>query len=180
MWLYQLALLCASTRFGSDVAAFSTPSAADLVIRVEPATTDDMPLARKLILKEKMNPLSMSAENMMVARNDEDVLLGFGQVRSLDDTFAELASVFVLPEYRRQGVATEILKELLVRHDLSNPSQKVCLLTLKPTTPLYEAQGFRLVDDMSAMPKSLQVEFALGNAVSFILQNELVCMCRKT
>lgn len=144
------------------------------------ATPQDVAFAKSTMLKNAMNPLSISQANLLVATKDSTVV-GFGQVRELDERYCELASLFVLPEYRRHGVGTAIVEALLKRHDAAAAANRdVCLLTLKPTVLFYEPHGFRIVGDISMMPKTIQVEFAAGNLVSLLLGNDLVCMVRSS
>ena len=107
-------------------------------------------------------------------------MVGFGQIRKLDDHYSELASLYVNPPYRSNGIGTAIVSELLKRHedhDASMNSNTVCLLTLHPTVPFYEKHAFRVVEkDM--VPQPLKFEFAAGSLLSAILGNTIVCMIR--
>jgi ribosomal protein S18 acetylase RimI-like enzyme len=152
------------------------------------ATPADVAMARQRLLQEAMNPLSLSTETLLVAYDDSSSnnnLLGFGQIRPLDDKFSELASLYVLPEYRHRGIGSALVQRLLSDHDAaasSSVANTVCLLTLKPTIPFYEPFGFHEVDDsgdLSSLPLSIQIESQIGVQISKLLGNELVCMIRK-
>jgi GNAT superfamily N-acetyltransferase len=128
----------------------------------EQATDDDVLFARKTLLSEKMNPLSLSKRTLMVAydphattksggRAQNIDIVGFGQIRpTSDNTYQELASLYVLPEYRNQKVGSAIVQRLLEGFDSENddhatsttPGVTCCLLTLRPTIPLYSQFGF--------------------------------------
>lgn len=150
------------------------------------ATQSDVWTARKILLQEAMNPLSISKDNNFVVafdadKNDESVV-GFGQIRHLDSEYAELASLFVRPEFRQQGIGGKLVEMLLARHYADgNSIQKVCLLTLKPTIPFYERHGFQQVTttERRLLPLSVQLEFVAGRAISSCLGNEIVCMMQK-
>lgn len=158
------------------------------------ASPKDVAFARKTMISQAMNPLSISKERLIVAFDDEkltdttgeaaaepDGMLGFGQIRPLDDLYAELASLFVLPKQRGKGIGGALVQELLSRHDAKydGPKQpEVVLLTLRPTTPLYEKYGFEILNDVSEIPLSLQFEYKAGSIVSAFLGNDLVCMKR--
>jgi ribosomal protein S18 acetylase RimI-like enzyme len=177
------------------------------------ATPDDVALARKTMMQQAMNPLSISKEHLLVAF-DEDAdakdtaagsiprLLGFGQIRPLDNnnnnnnnnsSYSELASLYVLPNQRGQGIGGALIQELLSRHDNAkqpntrkgddddDDARVVVLLTLRPTMPLYEKYGFAIVNSnqMSELPRSLQLEYQAGCIVSTFLGNDLVCMKRQ-
>jgi ribosomal protein S18 acetylase RimI-like enzyme len=150
------------------------------------ATDADVSAARKIMFQQVMNPLSLSKENLLVAFDDNangDSLLGFGQIRPLADDYSELASLYVLPERREQGIGGATVQALLERHSASASTtpKPVCLLTLKPTASFYERYGFQIASERERkkLPKSLQLEFQAGNALSFILGNDLVCMIQK-
>jgi ribosomal protein S18 acetylase RimI-like enzyme len=159
------------------------------------ATNEDVAFARKTMMQQAMNPLSISKERLLVAYDDDDeqasksngcnLLLGFGQIRPLDDSYSELASLYVLPNQRGKGIGGALIQELLSRHDddkginkSNNSERSVVLLTLRPTTPLYEKYGFEIVENISEMPMSLQLEYKAGSIVSAFLGNDLVCMKR--
>ena len=57
---------------------------------------NDVAIAKKILLQEKMNPLSLKKENLLVANDDDSYssVLGFGQIRPLNRDFAELASLY--------------------------------------------------------------------------------------
>ena len=148
---------------------------------IRQANDRDVAMARTILLQQAMNPLSLSTKHLLVACNDEmeaSTALGFGQIRPLDPHCSELASLFVLPEHRGQGVGSEIVRELMRRHGENESQSRICLLTLQSTTNYYQRFGFRLADheDRKRLPKSIQVEFLLGRALSFVLGNDLVCM----
>jgi N-acetylglutamate synthase-like GNAT family acetyltransferase len=77
------------------------------------------------------------------------------------------------------GVASKLILALLDKHDAEAAGQQVCLLTQRPTTPLYESHGFQVVKKQD-MPKALQVEYAAGSVISAFFGNDLVCMMRCT
>jgi GNAT superfamily N-acetyltransferase len=192
-------------------------------------TYDDVAHARRILIQQKMNPFSIKPENMIVADvvtgNDDDSknkntdnksasVVGFGQIRQLSSSsnpnklFFELASLYVAPSYRRQGIATNIIQQLLERIDdnssnaygdnssnaygdnSSSSSAKTtttttttttkvcCLLTLKETSPIYARQGFQIVQETSTLPQQIQLEAAAGSIISKFLSNTLVCMTR--
>ena len=144
------------------------------------ATVKDVSMAREIVFKQAMNPLSVSQKNLLVAYDEtaaESPLLGFGQIRPLDDSYSELASLYVLPEHRHQGIGGAIVESLMKRHAESTWT-KVCLLTLKPTASFYAEYGFQVAceEQRKQLPSSLQMEFKLGTALSAVLGNDLICM----
>lgn len=150
---------------------------------IRPAAESEVNAARKILFQQAMNPFSISTTTLLVAAEEDDdqevQLLGFGQIRPLDDEYSELASLYVIPQRRKRGIGNAIVQALLDRHHASGPhSPRVCLLTLKPTIPFYEPLGFREASEVErkSLPKAIQLEFQAGNALSFVLGNDLVCM----
>jgi GNAT superfamily N-acetyltransferase len=164
--------------------AFWPPFGVDALvgIRIGPATPQDMKAASQILFKMKMNPLLLSAEAFLTAKTEDDdaLLVGFGQIRQLSQNYAELASVYVDPKFRRQGVASKLIAHLIERHEATDDSPSLCLLTLNSTTALYEKFGFQVMPEraVKSLPVGLQFEFAAGKAISAVLGNTLVCMTR--
>jgi N-acetylglutamate synthase-like GNAT family acetyltransferase len=169
-------------------------SRASFALQFRPATTEDLSWIRSTLLREYMNPLSVQAESFLIAttnNSDNDTNpsvsspgIGFGQIRPLNSDYAELASLYVAPKYRRQGVGSQLVQRLVQQHDKNHADAAtgVCLLTLRPTAPFYQPFGFTIVTDKSKvqppLPGALQLEIGLGNIVSTLLGNELICMVR--
>lgn len=154
---------------------------------IRAATAQDIGLARKVLLEEAMNPLSVSTEYLLVAaaEDEPDAVLGFGQIRPLDGTdYTELASLYVFPDHRREGIASALIESLLERQQQADDASSVCLLTLRPTMPLYEKFGFGAVDPKrdddtwKALPQTVRLEYQAGSLLSLFLGNDLVCMVR--
>ena len=120
----------------------------------------------------------VAAEENDDDNSTSDRVLGFGQIRPLNGEFSELASLYVLPEYRHQGIGSGLVKALLQRQQSNQEKSKVCLITLKPTSGFYKSFGFQEVaeDQRKRLPKAIQVEYMAGKALSTFLGNELVCM----
>jgi N-acetylglutamate synthase-like GNAT family acetyltransferase len=164
--------------------SFIPPTLA-LSLKYRPATQSDVNHARRIMFKERMNFLSLSANSLVICVDvsDDDnedqnkLIVGFGQIRRLNDQYSELASLYVDPEYRNRGVGSELVTNLLnKRHDDDNTS--LCLLTLRPTVPFYEKFGFCVIS-RDNLPSPLRIEYLAGSLISLFLGNELVCMEKK-
>lgn len=171
-------------------------------IKYRTATSSDVSLARDILLQQTMNPFSVKDENLLIAYDADEIddgisgVVGFGQIRPIDTTddmkkqsFSELASLYVDPNYRRKGIASMIVKQLIERslenqrNDEQNyASSTICLLTLRPTAPLYEKHGFAILSMDSAefqkLPKAIKFEASAGRILSSLLRNDLVCMVK--
>jgi GNAT superfamily N-acetyltransferase len=90
----------------------------------------------------------------------------------------ELASVYVLPEYRNQGIGSELVKKLVEKHTNAKgrPLSTIYLLTLKSTMDWYQQFGFELLPDDDAPPQQMNLEIVAGNLITKAIGEELVCM----
>ena len=137
----------------------------------------DTPLIMSTMLKEKMNPLGLNHGNFLVAE-EGGACVGFGQVRPLggDGSSWELASLYVEPSRRGDGIGQALVRRLLATHVESGQSlDEMYLLTLSSTVGFYEKLSFTVVDE-AEVPKEMAFEVSAGKAVSFLLGNTLVCM----
>ena len=91
----------------------------------------------------------------------------------------ELASIYVLPQYRSQGIGSEVVRQLLKRHeDLGREKSDVYALTLEKTLDWYKnlGMGFALVDKSEEIPSQMSFEISAGNIITGILGEQLVCL----
>jgi GNAT superfamily N-acetyltransferase len=86
----------------------------------------------------------------------------------------ELASVFVLPEWRNKGIGSELIRRVMAKHTmLERRNDDVYLLTLESTSDWYRGFGFELTDDI---PASMALEVAAGGVLTKLLGEKLVAM----
>lgn len=85
----------------------------------------------------------------------------------------ELSSVYVLPEFRKQGIGSELVHGVLEMTRNQRRGKDVYALTLAKTVPWYEQLGFTLED---VIPKPMALEVAAGNVVTKLIGEDLVCI----
>jgi N-acetylglutamate synthase-like GNAT family acetyltransferase len=112
---------------------------ADLQIR--PATRDDIPAIRSLILAVHINPISLDWRRFLVVISPQNQLLGCGQIKPHFDGTRELASIAVQSEARGQGVARKIISTLLSLETI-RPLYLMCRTRLNS---LYSKFGFHAI-----------------------------------
>jgi N-acetylglutamate synthase-like GNAT family acetyltransferase len=95
----------------------------------------------------RINPIGLDWHRFIIAVDQQDHLIGCGQVKPHQDGSLELASIAVQPEWRQRGVARAIIMELLSQH--SPPLYLTCRSRLGP---FYERFGFNIVSDEKSMP----------------------------
>lgn len=116
------------------------------MFEIRPARQSDFPAIRALVRLVRINPMHLDWRRFLVAVTPEEVLIGCGQIKPHRDGSEELASIAVAPEWRKQGVAREIIKHLLEHH----PGR--LYLTCRASLGAFYARfGFRRVSE-EAMP----------------------------
>ena len=100
-----------------------------------------------------------------------------------DNQLWELASVYVVPEMRRSGIGSELIRRLLAKHImLERRTEDVYLLTLdnnsnsnsnSKTRDWYGSFGFEVTEDP---PASMALEIAAGGALTRIMGESLISM----
>jgi N-acetylglutamate synthase-like GNAT family acetyltransferase len=91
--------------------------------------------------------------------------------------FYELASVYVLPEFRGKGIGKELINRVLQRHeDRGRPVSDVYLLTLTTTVSwYYDSFGFEVVPE-EEVPAQMAFEIAAGKLITRLIGAKLCCM----
>jgi len=86
----------------------------------------------------------------------------------------ELASVYVIPEWRHKGIGSELIRKVMAKHVmLERRAGDVYLLTLDSTKDWYRGFGFELTDDP---PAAMALEVAAGGILTKLLGEKLVAM----
>ncbi|CAJ1959688.1 unnamed protein product [Cylindrotheca closterium] len=86
----------------------------------------------------------------------------------------ELSSVYVIPEYRKRGIGSELVQGVLQRNKYSlRPGKEVYALTLAKTVLWYQRLGF---DIEPVPPSSMALEIAAGSVITGLIGEELVCI----
>ena len=119
----------------------------DTMISLRPATQADFPAIRRLIHAVGINPMSLDWRHFVIAVDENDRLVGSGQVKQHGDGSLELASIAVLPEWRKQGVARAIILHLLE----TNP-RPLYLTCRGRLGTFYEQFGFKEVTASPDLP----------------------------
>jgi len=114
---------------------------------LRPARESESRVIKDLIHLTGINPMGLDWKRFVVAVNDQDQVIGIGQLKphGVDAEILELASIAVFPEYRGAGIARAIIEYLL--RDSPRPLYLFCESSLGA---LYEKFGFRpvLYDEM--------------------------------
>jgi len=90
----------------------------------------------------------------------------------------ELASVYVIPERRSEGIGSDLVRSVLEQHRQlqtggGENDDDVYALTLSQTVDWYRSFGFI---ETRSIPKSMEFEVAAGNVITKLMGNQLVCL----
>ncbi|MBT8233988.1 MAG: GNAT family N-acetyltransferase [Saprospiraceae bacterium] len=78
---------------------------------------------------------------------------GLGRLIYIDDNNVELSGIYVLENYRKQGIAQNIIRFLL--KDFQQTNKTIWCLPFKFLTPFYESFGLAQVNEVTTIPKSI-------------------------
>ena len=131
-------------------------------IKIRPATQKDQQTIVSLINQAKLNPRNLHWQHFLVAEKDGKVV-GIRQVKVYEDGTREVASGFVLPEYRRQGSSAQLMKTLLSRE-----TGPLYTMVNEKRAPYYEQFGFRRVE-VNQLPSDFRKEYRLGQIVTTLM-----------
>jgi N-acetylglutamate synthase-like GNAT family acetyltransferase len=126
---------------------------------LRPARETEFHIIKELIHLTGINPMGLDWKRFVVAVNDQDQVLGVGQLKPHGSDVIELASIAVYPKYRGQGIARAIIEHLL--KDSPRPLYLTCISTLEP---LYQKFGFRTISH-DEMPRYFQRISKLANLI---------------
>ena len=115
--------------------------------RLRPALEAESTQIKALINLVGINPSGLDWKRFLVAVNDVGQVIGCGQIKPHGGDIRELASIAVLPEYRGQGIARDVI-EMLLRE---NP-KPLYLMCISHNGPMYEKFGFQAID-VPQMPR---------------------------
>jgi ribosomal protein S18 acetylase RimI-like enzyme len=154
---------------------------------LEAAKSEHMGVIQKQMILEKMNPLFLDPSRFIVAEDEEENLIGFGQVRPAGDTNRfELASLYVMEDHRRRGIGEMIVRKLTQRlaNDCASKGTdtfSLFLLTVAGSSAqkIYEKCGFEQISTRD-LPLSLQAEAGLGQIVLFFSRGQKLQAMRWT
>lgn len=133
-----------------------------MALTIRPAQEDDQETILSYVRQARINPRNLHWQNFLVAEKDQKIV-GIRQVKTHAQGTREVASGFVLPEYRRQGISARLMKELLARE-----TGPLYTMVNEKWASYYEQFGFRRVD-VSQLPSDFLQEYRIGRIVTSLL-----------
>ena len=126
---------------------------------LRPARESESRQIKDLIHRVGINPMDLDWRRFIVAVNDQEQIIGTGQIKPHGKEVLELASIAVRPESQGQGIARAIIERLL--KDSPRPLYLTCLSTMEP---LYQKFGFVALSH-EEMPRYYQRLSKLANTM---------------
>jgi N-acetylglutamate synthase-like GNAT family acetyltransferase len=133
-----------------------------MAIHIRPAREGDQQTIVSLIHQAKINPRNLHWQNFLVAEENRQVV-GIRQVKIHARGTREVASGFVLPEYRRQGISKQLMNELLARE-----TGPLYTMVNEKRAPYYEQFGFHRTEP-SQLPADFRKEYWIGRIVTSLI-----------
>jgi N-acetylglutamate synthase-like GNAT family acetyltransferase len=133
---------------------------------IRPASEAEAAQIHNLIHLVGINPMGLDWKRFVVAVNDQDEMIGCGQLKPHGQEFLELASIAVYPEHQGRGVARAIIEHLL--RASPRPLYLMCQSSLGP---FYEKFGFRGIS-YEEMPRYFQRMSKLAGLVTTLAQRQ--------
>ena len=133
-----------------------------MTITIRPARAEDQETIVSYIRQANINPRNLHWEHFLVAEQD-DQPIGIRQVKIHKQGTREVASGFVLPDYRRQGISAQLMAEILKREQ--GPLYLMCR---DKRAAYYEQFGFRRVP-VNQLPADFRQEYWIGRIVTTLM-----------
>ncbi len=117
---------------------------------LRPARESESGVIKDLIHLTGINPMGLDWKRFIVAVNEQDQVIGIGQIKPHGTDILELASIAVYPEHQGKGVASAIIVHLL-----ANSPRPMYLMCESSRGSLYEKFGFQAIE-YAEMPRYFQ------------------------
>ena len=133
-----------------------------MTVNIRAAVEADQSTIVSFIQQAKLNPRNLHWERFLIAEENGKIL-GIRQVKIHKQGTREVASGFVLPEYRRQSISAQLMNALLARE-----TGPLYTMVNEKRSPYYEQFGFRRVD-VNQLPSDFRKEYSIGRIVTTLL-----------
>jgi N-acetylglutamate synthase-like GNAT family acetyltransferase len=131
-------------------------------ISIRPALAADQATIVALIRRARLNPRNLRWSRFLVAE-ESGRIVGVRQVKLHQGGTREVASGFVVPEHRRQGISARLMTAILEREP--GPLYLICD---ERWSAYYEAFGFQRMPT-SELPRDLRGNYYLGKLITTVV-----------
>jgi N-acetylglutamate synthase-like GNAT family acetyltransferase len=129
------------------------------MIHIRKATEADQAVIQAMVRGAGLNPINVRWPNFLVAEEGGRVV-GVGQMRPHSGGVIELASLTVIPEFRRRGVGAQLIAALM-----AGRAGPVYLFCEGEKEPYYTRHGFRQVG-RAGLPRPLARIHRMANILA--------------
>jgi N-acetylglutamate synthase-like GNAT family acetyltransferase len=136
------------------------------MFRIRHAMETDAAQIRSLIHLVGINPMGLDWRRFVLAVDEQDQMLGCGQIKPHGHDLLELASIAVYPEHQGKGIGSAMIEQLL--QDSGRPLYLMCESS---NGPLYEKFGFREIS-YDEMPRYYQRISRVAGLVTTLAKRE--------
>lgn len=142
--------------------------------KIHRAQEGDFPKIRQLIRESGINPTGLDWRRFLVAVDPQGEMIACGQVKPHRDGSDELASIAVVPSWRKRGVATAIIEHLL------ESQTGLIYLTCRRSLELFYARFGFVVSGKESLPPYFRRISWLSNAMErlHIISEGIIVMQR--
>ena len=141
---------------------------------IRQARQKDEKVLRDLIRSARINILGIDFRRFIVAVDENDRVIGCGQIKVHKDGSRELASIVVEPSWQGIGAARAIIVNLVELED-----RTLWLMCRSDLVSFYEKFGFIEITEPLDMPSYFRRIKRLWRIVVRVTKRELSVMCRK-
>jgi N-acetylglutamate synthase-like GNAT family acetyltransferase len=142
-------------------------SSAPAGVTIHPAEARHAEPIRALIERVDINTRGLDWRHFLVAEDAAGSLVGCGQVKAHPGGVRELASIAVVPEQRRRGLARALIEALLAQH-----LGPLYLMSESGLEAFYAQFGFRRIDE-TEMPTYFRRMIKLPGFVELFTKDNL-------
>jgi len=121
------------------------------------ASEGDSSAIKALIRDVQINPMGLHWKNFLVAIDSQGQLIGCGQIKPHHDGSCELASIAVVEDWRRCGIASRIINQLIEKHQ--GPLYLTCRSILES---FYQRFGFYRITHNEMPPYFRRIDHIAG------------------
>ena len=144
-----------------------------MTYKLRKALESDSDRIRKLVIEADINPTGLDWRRFTLAVDEEDNLLGCGQLKPHGKDVLELASIAVKPGYQKQGIARAIIEHLV-----TGSPRPIYLMCQSSLGPLYEKFNFHKLD-YDQMPRYFQRVSKLVGIIEMFAQSDETLLIMK-
>lgn len=131
-----------------------------IIIRL--AAENEQEIIRELIRQARLNQRNLNWQNFLVAESEGQVV-GLRQVKTHKEGTREVASGYVLPDYRHQGISARLMEEVLSRE-----KEELFLMCDRKWADYYRRFGFEEVEK-EGLPADFGREYRTGRLITTLL-----------